>query len=408
MTQTAPRDSVPDQGPVALLRRSDVRLFFLAITLSFTGSNVVVLAGGVWAKELTGSNGAGALVAFFVAVPALLYPLFGVLVDRTSRRAIMVVANILMAGAASLLFLVSGASDLWLIYLVTFVFGSALAVMTVAESGLFATMLPPAQLGSANSLLQSIQESMKVLAPALGIGVFAAFGGGAVTAIAAVTTLLAGTALWFLPATADPQRPGGATGGILDGLRHIARTPTLRAVIVASVAALLTMGFTQTAVFGVVDRLHRPAAFVGVLVTAQGIGSVLSSLAAPSILGRLGERRFAALAIGLTSAGTALLLAPELAAVLPGMALQGAGMPWLIIAALTLTQRSTPAALQGRTAAMTSMLIFGPLAASRLAGAALDEPLGDRGLLAITSVATAVTAVLLVLSAPQVNREEIR
>ncbi|GAB3795759.1 MFS transporter [Micromonospora zhanjiangensis] len=391
---TAPQVA-PRAGVVTLLHRRDARLVFLAVTLCFAGSNVLVLAGGVWAAQLTGNAGAGALVSFFVAVPAVFYPLFGALTDRASQRTVMLGANLVMAAAAVQLYLVSDAGDLWLIYLATFVFGSALALMTTVESSLFVAMLPTGLLGTANGLLQSIQEGMRVLAPALGVALLVWRGGAAVATVAVAGTALACLPLWLLrPVPGNPA--GGEARDVLGGLRHIRRTPDLRTTVTVGVVALLSMGLTQAALFGVVEHdLRRPVPFLGVLVAAQGVGSLLGSIAAAEIMARTGEPRFAGLALALTSLGTALLFAPALPVILAGMALQGVGLPWLLIGSLTLAQRRTPAGLQGRTSAVVSLSIFGPLALSRLAGAYLYASVGHRALLAVTTAVTASTAVLL-------------
>ncbi|MFI6439723.1 MFS transporter [Streptomyces sp. NPDC050759] len=385
-------------GILSLLRLRSAQLFFSALTLAFIGANMLVLVGGVWVKTLTGDSGAAGLVTFFVSIPAVFYPFFGLLADRIRRRTIMVVANAVAAAVTPVLLLVHDASQVWLVYLVTFVYGAALAVMTVAESGLFVTMLPESLLGAANSLLQCIQESMKVLAPALGVSLFAWIGGGPVAAVAALASGLACVLFRLLRVderaepTAEPADPHGVSAGhgILAGFRHLLRAAGLRRVVLGSAVALLALGFTQTALFGVVeDGLHRQPAYLGFLVGVQGVGSILISLVAVQLIHRLGEVRFVALAMVANAVGVALLVAPTLLLILPGMFLQGMGVPCLLIGALTLMQRQTPEPLQGRTAAAVSMMIFVPLAVSRLAGAVLEELTGYRFLLWSTAAASA-------------------
>ena len=61
-----------------------------------------------------------------LAVPTLLAPIGGVLIDRFRRRTVMIVTDIATAAVVLLLLFVDGKEDLWLIYLVAFCYGASL------------------------------------------------------------------------------------------------------------------------------------------------------------------------------------------------------------------------------------------------------------------------------------------
>ena len=107
-----------------VLRDRNYRLLLLGQITSAFGDYAMFLAIGVWAKELTGSNAAAGLAVLPFAVPSLFAPAFGVLVDRFPRRWVMIVTDLIAATAMLSLLFVDGAEDLWLLYAVSFIYGS--------------------------------------------------------------------------------------------------------------------------------------------------------------------------------------------------------------------------------------------------------------------------------------------
>src|SRR4051794_20830370 len=107
-----------------LLQDRDARLYLGGQVLSAFGTRALFLALGIWVKSLTSSNAAAGLVFFVLALPALLAPSAGLLVDRVPRRPLMIGVDLVVGGALLLLLLVHGRGDVWLIYVVAFVYGS--------------------------------------------------------------------------------------------------------------------------------------------------------------------------------------------------------------------------------------------------------------------------------------------
>lgn len=396
--RTAPAEPAP--GLRAVLTHRSGRLYFCGLTCAQLGGNVLILAAGVWVKELTDNDGAAALVMFFVSAPALLSPLAGMVADRYRRRTLMIGTNIVMCAATLCLLAVDGASGVVIIYSVMAVYGLALVMVGAAESGLLATMLPSALLPAANSLIISMQEGVKMVAPGVGALLFTAL--GAHWLVAAVCVVFGGTVVLFsrlrVDELAHQGAPDEASGGagVLTGLRKIREVTDLRAIAYTGSAVMFVVGFTQIALFAVVDLgLHRPPAFLGLLVSLQGIGSVMGGILAPRLVARWGERRFVATGIALSAAGNLLLLVPDVAAVVPGMVLRGLGLPWLIVGAYTLLQRSIPVQFLGQAAGTLNLLLFVPQAASLLLSATAGRLVSYTWLLATTVSISAIGAALL-------------
>ena len=344
------------------------------------------LALGVWAKMLTGSSAAAGMVIFFIAAPALLSPLSGLLVDRVPRRPLLIVANLATAVAVLPLLLVG---DVWIIYAVSAAYGFSYTVLGSGQSALLATLLLEDELADANALMQTVREGLRLVAPLAGAALFTAFGGAVVALIDAVTFLLAAAAI-ALMRTPDPTPDRSGDRGLAAGVRHIHRTVPLRQMTIACAAALLFVGFSETLTFEVVDiGLDREAAFVGVLLAVQGVGAILGAATAARLVRRAGEGAVAGLGLIVFSLGTTLQISGSLPVVLAGLILFGIGVPLVLVALFTLLQRSTPGALQGRVYSAVEVLVGVPQMVSIATGALLVTVVDYRLLLLLEATAVA-------------------
>ena len=93
------------------------------------GDSLMLIVLAIWVKDLTGSNGAAGLTFFFLAIPALVAPLFGMFVDRFKRRTLLFWGNLVSAFAVAPLFLVHDRDDVWIIYPVAFLYGISFIVL---------------------------------------------------------------------------------------------------------------------------------------------------------------------------------------------------------------------------------------------------------------------------------------
>ncbi len=382
-----------------LLAYPDARLLLAGQTLSLFGDRAMFLVLGIWVKALTGSNAAAGLVFFAYTAPSLGAPLGGLLVDRVRRRPLMIATDIAIGAAMFLLLLVHGRDQVWLIYVVTVLYGIASFVFASAQSALLTVLLPDDLLGEANAAFQTMREGLRLIAPLAGAALFTAFGGGAVAAIDAATFGVSALCLWGLR-TQEPapaQHAAHFRQEVSAGIRHIRDTLPLRQIMAAVAVALLVVGFAETLLFAVIDQgLHRPPSFFGVLGACQGVGAIAGGLTAAALLRRLGDGRLVGAGLALFALGDGLMVIASLPVVLSGMALAGVGLSWAIVSFSTAIQRRSPAALQGRVASAADLLAGTPQTLSIAAGAALSTLLDYRLLLlAMTGVILSCAAYLL-------------
>ena len=381
----------------ALFGRAGVRCYLAGQMVSFLGDSAMWMACGIWVKTLTGSNGAAGLTFFFYLLPTLLNAPAGLISNRVRRRPFLVRAN--LAGAAILLplFLVHSARNVWLIYAVMVCYGTVNVMIGPAQSAFLAYLVPHDLLATANGTLRSGQETLRIVAPLIGAGIFTWLGGPVVALLDMATFIIAAGLTSAVKVREERPHPSGhnVRTDLAEGLRFLAANPLLRRATLACALFMLAAGLGESARWAVVSQgLHKPAAFIAIYQLALGIGAVIGGLISSGLIGRTGETLVMALGLALFAAGTALTITSTLVVVLTGAGLTGAAIPLAVVAALTLLQRTAPHRLQGRVYSSFELATTGPQIASIAVGAALISVVDYRVLLAAMTVVGLISALL--------------
>jgi len=356
-----------------VLRNRNAVLFVGISLLSGFGGAAMSLVARVWVLELSGSSSLAALAGFCVYVPTLVGPVLGALVDRLPRRPLMVWTNLLTAAALLSLLTVRSAHQAWLIFAVMLGYGVSYVLLDAGEAALLPGALPAAALGAVNGLRSSAQEGMKLIAPLVGAVLFAWQGGQPVAVLTAlVLSAAAGLYCLLRVGQASPTSTTRSSGQIRDGVRALWSIPGLRTVVFIGSVSIAMSGLSDAAVYSVVtDDLDRPAAFIGVLASAQGGGAILGGLIVGRLLRWRGELCVAVLGATLFAIGSAARCVPWWPVVVASSVVVGIGLPWTLVAAVTAVQTRTPEDLLGRVAATANSLLFAPVAVTIPIGAAI-------------------------------------
>jgi MFS family permease len=183
---------------------------------------------------------------------------------------------------------------------------------------------------------------------------------------------------------------------ITAGIQHVMRTAELRHMIIACACAWAVLGFDETVVYAIAGNgLHKPPAFVGVLIAIQGAGAVIGGPTAAPLIRRIGEARLVGIALALTGAAAALEIPPDPPSVAAGFILFGTAVPWMFVGFISLIQRRTPAQLQGRAYSAAATLVTTPQTISIAIGAALISLTGYQPMLTIMATVAAIAAAYL-------------
>src|SRR5688500_12075971 len=192
-------------APVAAVMESDGyrRLFISAAAVIF-GVMGQAVARGWLAKDLTGSNaGLGGVMLAFGGSMLLATPWGGVAADRFAKRTVLFVA-VLMLTVSSFAVGVAVVTDhieYWMLVVASMIQAVAFALYLPARIAFIAELVEPSQVGPAVVLSQTVNEAMRVVAPALAGVLIGAmwFGVGGVFFLADVTASLEELLLTCMP-----------------------------------------------------------------------------------------------------------------------------------------------------------------------------------------------------------------
>lgn len=386
----------------ALLANRNLRFYVVGQTLSGVGSSALWLAVAIWVNAVTGSAAKAGLAMFFFGLSVIAGPLVGLFVDRVKRLPLLIWANVIGIVLVAPLLLVDAGSSLWAVLAIMFGYGVVNRVVNSAQSALLTTIVPDDLLAGANGILRSLQESMRIIVPLLGAGLYTWMGIEAVVILDMATFLIA--PLLFLlmkvnePKPEPPAKDEKVVTQALAGFKYLFAHRILLAVMGGATIAALVFGFTEAGMFAVAtDGLGQPSAFVGVMGMTQGAGSIVIGFLIGMFAKRLGEVWM--VTIGLAGFGAAIFatIVPVIPVVLSATFLAGLTLPMASVGAVTVLQRYTPANLQGRVYSAADIAYTGALTASTGLGSLLIQLVHFKALYAIAFGVSVLGALIALL-----------
>ncbi|HET6738556.1 MAG TPA: MFS transporter [Kribbella sp.] len=393
-----------------LFRQPGFPRLFGGLSTSMLGDSVMLLVLSMWVKTLTGSNALAGLTFFFMVLPALGAPLLGVWVDRLPRKPILVWGTFASAAAVLPLVLVRDANDVWLIWLVAFLYGVSFVVLPAALNGLLKELLPDELLVDANSSLATIKEGYRLFGPLAGAAIFATAGGWLVAVVDAATFAIAGLLIATIKVTETPAPVRNTfREDVLGGVRFLVGDRILRHVLAGLAISILVIGFFESSIYALMDAFGKPPTYSGVFVTAQGVGAITGGLTASRAVRRVGEVATCVLGlITLAAATVVCAAAPTIIVVLVGAAICGLGLPWTFVAFTTLMQRRSPGHLIGRVSTAVEVLLSTPQAISLALGSLLVSLLDYRQIFTIIATVILLGALQILLTLRREIRQDLR
>jgi MFS family permease len=265
------------------LRSRDFRLWYAGQTLSVIGTEMVpvALTFAVLGRYRT-AGAVGTVLTAETAPLVLMLLVGGVAADRVSRRALLLVTDVVSAAsqAAGAALLVWGHWQLWELAAVFAVQGAMAGLASPALIGMVADTVPAADRQQANTL-RSISSSVGQIAGPAIAGVVAGFGGGGL-ALGLNAATYAGSALCLAGIAATPAAERTRTSYLHDlreGWREF-RSRSWVWSIVAQFSLFHLIVFPPVLVLGalVAERDLGGASSWGLTLAGFGVGSVIGGV----------------------------------------------------------------------------------------------------------------------------------
>jgi MFS family permease len=327
----------------------------------------------------------------------LLSPVAGLVADRMSKRRLLQLTNVGMAGPAIVLgvLAVTGVAEIWHVYVLALLLGVASAFDAPARQTFVSELVDPDHLTNAVGLNSASFNAARIVGPAVA-GVLIAWGGGGVTATGWV--ILANAVSYIAPIltlqSLDPRTlhtrtpVGRERGQIRAGVSYVLGRPDLLLILaVVFFTGTFGLNFQMTSALMATQVFHKGAGEYGLLGTFMAVGSLTGSLVAARRT-RVRHRMVvgAAVLFGAIEVGAGLM--PSYVTYAVVTPLLGLTALTMITSANAFMQLHTAEHVRGRVMALYMMIFIGgtPLGAPLIGW--IGEAFGARWTLVLGGLAT--------------------
>lgn len=379
------------------LRLAAFRLLFISTLASSFGSLLAAIALAIDVKDRTNSGlwvGAVLVVEFvpMIVVGLTLGPLF----DRLERRRLMIVSDLVRAGAFCLLPFATSPTQ---IVLLAGVVGLGNGFFQPAVYAGVPNLVPDEQLAEANALLQTVENLSWAIGPVIGGLLTAATSPDTAYWINAVSFFISAALITRIPKE-RLQSAIALTRGhwtdLKDGFRAVLDSRALLAVLLAWGVAGLGIGSISVSEIFLAKNTFDAGDFgYGLLFGGIGTGLVLGSFWSSSFTRRFGVARTYGAALGVMAMGFgAAGLSPNVWVAAACCVVGGVGDGVAIVCNALLVQRGAADAVRGR--ALTVLMSGTRLvqAVSTILAGALMPPDAARWVFVAGAASFAVAAVI--------------
>jgi MFS family permease len=362
------------------LRHRNFRLFWVGQIISLVGTWMQSVAQGWLMHRLTDSAFMLGLLGFTQFLPIMLLSLWaGAIVDRVDKRKLILLTQTLaLLQAAALAVLVSlHVVQPWMVLALAFVFGTISAFDLPARQSYLVEMVGTEDLPNGIALNSAAFNAARVFGPAVA-GVVVATAGeawcfwiNAISYIAVIVMLMRMDTV----SRRDDRPAQHPLHDILDGIRYGWRVRPIRnlLLLLGATAGFAFQYMILLPVFAK-DILHAGAQTYGMLVSAFGVGSLLSIVVMTRQLDRWGLRRN--LLVGLTVSGAGMLVfawSQVLWLSLVSGLLCGFGLILYVASTNTLLQLTTEDRYRGRVMSLYTFMFIGTAPLGALASGWIAE-----------------------------------
>jgi len=343
----------------------------------------------------------GVVVSLQFGPQVLLLPLTGFAADHFDLRKVLFATQAAM-GALALglgVLTISGAVQLWQVYVFAFLHGCAAAFDSPARHAFVSEMVVEVDLANAVALNSASFNVARMIGPAVAGLLLASVGSGWVFLINAASFVAVLFSLGRLKVDElhRRNRAQASRSGLTEGFRYVWRRPDLRTILLMFfVVGTFGMNFPIFISTMSVSVFHAGARHFGALSSMMAIGSVSGAL----LSARRARPRVAFLVTAAASFGGAVALAammPHYAAFGLTLVLVGISAQTFSTTATSIVQLSTDAVMRGRVMAILLAIALGctPLGAPIVGWTA--DTFGPRWALAVGASAGFVAALIGVL-----------
>jgi MFS family permease len=401
------------QETFSALKHYNYRLWFGGQVVSLVGTWMQSTAQGYLIYQLTGSTTYLGLVGFVGGAPSLLFTLFGgVVADRLSRRKLLVITQISMLVLAFILagLTFSNLVKPWHIIFLAFLLGVANAFDAPARTSFILELVSREDMTNAIALNSTMFNIGTVVGPSVAGLTYAAFGPGWCFTLNGISFIAVIVALLLMRIKLEPRPPRQtrALAELGEGIRYVLKNHMIISMIISvGIASIFGIGMMNLIPAWAKDVLHGDVTTNGWLISARGVGSLVSAL----MLAYWGSRK----------ARGKLWMAGAL--IMPVMLFIFAFIRWLPLSLVTLVavgwgfmmvtnnsqaivQSLVSDNLRGRVMGVYTLVFFGSMPIGSLLAGVAAEKMGAPLTVMLAGVMLIIMAIVALLFFPDIRRQE--
>ncbi len=272
------RHLIVDTGP--LRRHRDFRLLWIGRAITLLGSMVTYVAIPYQAYQLTHSSLVVGLLSAVEFVPLLVMPLVGgALADAIDRRRLVLLSELLLAGASVVLLVNALVAEprLWVLFVMAGLMAAFDGLQRPPLDALLPRLVDRDELTAAGALSSLRMTVGTIAGPALAGALIATSGLAAAYALDIVTfaaSLVALALMRAVPPPEDAERP--SVRGVVEGLRYALGRQELVGTYVVDIIAMF-FGMPM-ALFPALAEGFGGAKALGLLYAAPEVGALLATV----------------------------------------------------------------------------------------------------------------------------------
>jgi MFS family permease len=409
-TQLRPQRQFRIPKTFSALQHRNFRFYVSGQLVSLMGTWMQIIGQGWLVYEISHSERALGIVGFASAIPALLItPWAGVVLDRVSKRKVMVltqISSMLLAFVLSGLAF-SGIVQVWHVVILAACLGAVNAFDGPARQAFVVEMVGREDMANAIAINSMTFNGARIIGPAIGGLLLAAVGAAwcfllnGISFLAVITGLL----LMQLPAHQPKPTSLSAWQQLKGGFRYALQEPNVRALLLLALIFSVFGVSYSTVMPAFVDKaLNQGADAFGTVNAFLGVGAVTGAL----FVARYGDSGQRGRWLSWTILGFPILLAlfavnRSYVLALGLSLLLGVGFMQTFNLLNTLLQTQLADEMRGRVLAIYTLTFFGFMPFGNLAIGALAEAWGLSQAIVLSAVCSFVFALLVLVKTPTVR-----
>ncbi len=385
-----------------LFKNRDIFLLWVGQFISHIGDSIYMIALPWLILDYTGSKTSTALVTASTYLPTLIFGLFaGTIVDRFSRKAIMMISDLLRAITVILIpiFIITGNQSTLIIGVVAFFLSTFGTLFYPARDSLIPSLVNSKDLPLVNSLISTSGQLSHLIAPLIAGLLVGVVGLTHLFTIDSITFIISFIFIHFIKIKSKNHTLNSNSyfNDFKSGLKYLKSAHEIRTLIfMTSTNNIFIMG---PAIIGIpvyiVEVLKEDFTTLAILESSMALGMLCGSFIIIKFLKNISLIKILFFGILFDGITYSFLYFTELKfVVVLILFIHGIGIPMIVVSRTNIIQKLIPNKFRGRIFAMVNMSVLGTTAISSLLTGLYLEYFSSQSLFLIIGICAMSTVLI--------------